>query len=259
MAVAAGAIRALDDVLDGAPIAFAGEAKFAGIHEASGAHAFDARRRGTVFAGSHEPPALDHGALFAPAIQANVAGVHEAVSAAHAFVASHCATFVAESHAPLAVVGAAFALGCMTVIAGGHARTLVAVFAFRDVAAIAGDDVSAKLKAAVANGSGTQPFADKRVGVLATVVAPEPPARIAGQHVLRILRTELHTAVVCASLAHHERRANVALGDVELAAADERLQAADRLLVERVDAVHRVAQRLERDARELPAAHIQHG
>jgi len=141
-------------------------------------------------------------------------------------------------HEPARVAHAFVARRRETVGAGNvkrPARVGAVVLALRDMAAVAGGHVR---------------FA---------VLAPEPLARVAGQHVLRILRADLHAAVACAGLANHERRAKVALGDVELAAADERLQAADRLLVERVDAVHRVAQRLERDARELPAAHIQHG
>jgi len=248
-----------------------------------------------VFAEEEGVRALD--AFFALEGEACVTGIHEPASDVHAVVARRRKTVGAGNHKRPARVGAVFALGNVAAIAGGHVgAALEGAFVTQAlVAALAEEQERIILEHAVfANGSCARPVADRRDGVLAAVNAPEPLARVAGQHVLRILRADLHAAVVCASLANHEGLANVALGDVELAAADERLQAADRLLVERVDAVHRegrevalawrkdippegarvdaraaletealepaaVAQRLERGARELPATHIQHG
>jgi len=282
------------------------------MHElVSAVHAVITRRHATVVAGNHKPLARvavfaletsaavagddvrTAGAVFARELSAAIAAVYRrAAKAVFAFAAS---ADLAGGHVRAAELGAVFAHGGVADVAGGHPRFALqgALETLALVAAVA--EGRANLEHAVsAKSSAAWPIADSRVGGVVAVVAPEPLARVAGHHVLRILRADLHATAVGASLAKLEFLANVALGDVELAAADQRLQTADRLPIERVDAIHRegrevalargkdippegarvdaraaretealepaaVAQRLERVARELQTAHIQHG
>jgi len=196
------------------------------MHEpARDAHAFVARRRVTAGAARHEPLARVC-AFFAIGGVAAIAGKHVSAGCEGAAVTFRLVAAITDQHERAARVCAVFALGGMATNAGEHvsAGSEGALVTFPLVAAIADHQERAILVHAVfANSSAARPVTERHVCSLVAVVAPELLARVASQHVLRILRADLHAAVACASLANQELLANVALGDVELAAADKRL------------------------------------